>query len=155
MFNTYINVNSLVHKLNPIFKLIGILIMLVITFFINNYMELLLLTLYLVAVILYSNISIRKYLKSIINIKEILLLILIIDLAFLKFNYLAFDIYRIIFIVTIICIYLNTTRNSEILFSLQKVLNKFRRYIPASEASLLILLILKFILFYVNRFIRK
>ena len=94
MFNTYINKNSVVHQLNPIFKLVVVFVMFIITFFINDYIELILLTVYLIMIILYSNINIKKYLNIIINVRYILLIILIFDLIFLRFKYILFDIYK-------------------------------------------------------------
>ena len=49
--------DSVVHKLSPIFKIISLIIMIIAIFFIDGYIDIIMLGSYLLLAILYSNIS--------------------------------------------------------------------------------------------------
>ena len=78
----YINKSSVVHKLNPVFKIISLIIMIISIFFIDSYIDITLLSMYLLLTMLYSDIDIKVYLKNIYGIKIFLIFIFIIDLIF-------------------------------------------------------------------------
>ena len=63
---TYINKDSVVHKLNPVFKIISLIIMITSVLCIKSYISMLILTLYLITSIMYSNISMKVYLKNMV-----------------------------------------------------------------------------------------
>ena len=101
----YINKSSVVHKLNPVFKIISLIIMIISIFFIDSYIDITLLSLYLLLTILYSDIDIKVYLKNIYGIKIFLIFIFIIDLIFFtSINRIIFDIFKLIFKYIIILI---------------------------------------------------
>ena len=96
----YINKSSVVHKLNPIFKILSLIIMVISIFFIDSYIDIIMLSMYLLLTILYSDIDIKIYLKNINGIKIFLIFIFIIDLIFFtSINRIIFDIFKLIFIV--------------------------------------------------------
>ena len=64
-FGKYYNKTSVIHRLSPIFKIISLFIMIGSIFFIDSYIDILMLTCYLVLMMIYSNISIITYLKNI------------------------------------------------------------------------------------------
>ena len=55
----YINKSSVVHKLNPIFKILSLIIMVISIFFIDSYIDIIMLSMYLLLTILYSDIDIK------------------------------------------------------------------------------------------------
>ena len=63
-FGKYYNKNSVIHRLSPVFKLISLMIMIVGIFFIDSYIDILMFSLYLVLVMVYSDIGIITYLKN-------------------------------------------------------------------------------------------
>ena len=92
-FGRYCLRDSVVHKLSPVFKILSLIIMIVGVFFIDSYVDILMLTMYLLLTIVYSDISILVYLKNIYSIKIFLLFILIIDLIFFSgINKVVFDV---------------------------------------------------------------
>ena len=92
-FGRYCLRDSAVHKLSPVFKILSLIIMIVGVFFIDSYVDILMLTMYLLLTIVYSDISILVYLKNIYSIKIFLLFILIIDLIFFSgINKIVFDV---------------------------------------------------------------
>ena len=71
----YYQVDSVVHKLNPIFKIISLIIMITSIFFIDSYVDIIMLGSYLLLSMVYSNISIQTFLKNIKGIKIFLIFI--------------------------------------------------------------------------------
>ena len=69
----YYQRDSVVHKLNPIFKIISLLVMIVSIFFIDDYVDILMLGSYLFLSMIYSDIEIKTYLKNILGIKIFLI----------------------------------------------------------------------------------
>ena len=113
----YILKDSLVHKLNPVFKIISLMMMLFGIFFIDSYIDIIMLTFYLLLVISYSDIDPMVYLRNIFSIRIILLLILIIDLIFFRgIDNIVFDLFRIIYIVIYLSILTLTTASTEIIY---------------------------------------
>ena len=56
--------NSVVHKLNPVFKILSLIIMIISIFFIDSYIDILMLSSYLLLSIVYSDIGIKVYFKN-------------------------------------------------------------------------------------------
>ena len=103
----YYNKDSIVHRLNPIFKIISLIIMIVSIFFIDSYVDVLMLGTYLLLAIVYSNISIKTYLKNILGIKIFLIFILVIDIIFYtSTSRIIFDLFKLIFIIFVIFIFI-------------------------------------------------
>ena len=60
--------NSVVHKLNPVFKILSLIIMIISIFFIDSYVDIIMLASYLSLTLVYSNINLKIYLKNIYSI---------------------------------------------------------------------------------------
>lgn len=157
-FGRYCLRDSVVHKLSPVFKILSLIIMIVVVFFIDSYVDILMLTMYLLLTIVYSDISILVYLKNIYSIKIFLLFILIIDLIFFSgINKIVFDVYRVIFIVMYSSVLTYTTSMSEITYGNRYLLKPLDRIIPTNDIAMIITLTLRYIptlLMEANRIIR-
>lgn len=145
-FGRYYNYNSIIHRLSPVFKLISLMIMIVGIFFIDSYIDILMLSFYLVLVMVYSNIGIITYLKNIYSIKIFLLFIFIIDLIFnSNINNIIFDLYKLIFIIIYSSAVSYTTSTSEITFGIERILRVFNNYIPVNDIAMIITLTIRYI----------
>ena len=145
-FGRYYNYNSIIHRLSPVFKLISLMIMIVGIFFIDSYIDILMLSLYLVLVMVYSNIGIITYLKNIYSIKIFLLFIFIIDLIFnSNINNIVFDLYKLIFIIIYSSALSYTTSTSEITYGIERILKVFNNYIPVNDIAMIITLTIRYI----------
>lgn len=145
-FGRYYNYNSIIHRLSPVFKLISLMIMIVGIFFIDSYIDILMLSLYLVLVMVYSNIGIITYLKNIYSIKIFLLFIFIIDLIFnSNINNIIFDLYKLIFIIIYSSALSYTTSTSEITYGIERILRVFNNYIPVNDIAMIITLTIRYI----------
>lgn len=145
-FGRYYNYNSVIHRLSPVFKLISLMIMIVGIFFIDSYIDILMFSLYLVLVMVYSDIGIITYLKNIYSIKIFLLFIFIIDLIFnSNINNIVFDLYKLIFIIIYSSALSYTTSTSEITYGIEKILKVFNNYIPVNDIAMIITLTIRYI----------
>lgn len=145
-FGRYYNYNSIIHRLSPVFKLISLMIMIVGIFFIDSYIDILMFSLYLVLVMVYSDIRIITYLKNIYSIKIFLLFIFIIDLIFnSNINNIVFDLYKLIFIIIYSSALSYTTSTSEITYGIERILKVFNNYIPVNDIAMIITLTIRYI----------
>ena len=145
-FGKYYSRDSVVHKLNPLFKTISLIIMIIAIFFINSYKDIIMLTSYLILMIVYSDIDIITYLKNIYSIKIFLLFILIIDLIFgSNINNIIFDLYKLIFIIIYSSALTYTTSTSEITYAVERLLKPFNNTIPVNDIAMIITLTLRYI----------
>ena len=145
-FGKYYARDSVVHKLNPLFKTISLIIMIIAIFFINSYKDIIMLTSYLILMIVYSDIDIITYLKNIYSIKIFLLFILIIDLIFgSNINNIIFDLYKLIFIIIYSSALTYTTSTSEITYGIERLLKPFNNTIPVNDIAMIITLTLRYI----------
>ena len=132
----YINKSSVVHKLNPVFKIISLIIMIISIFFIDSYIDITLLSMYLLLTMLYSD----------IDIKIFLIFIFIIDLIFFtSINRIIFDIFKLIFIVLYSSILTYTTSITELTFGIEKLLRPFNKLIPVGDIAMIITLSIRYI----------
>ena len=142
----YINKSSVVHKLNPVFKIMSLIIMIISIFFIDSYIDIALLSMYLLLTMLYSDIDIKVYLKNIYGIKIFLIFIFIIDLIFFtSINRIIFDIFKLIFIVLYSSILTYTTSITELTFGIEKLLEPFNKLIPVGDIAMIITLSIRYI----------
>lgn len=145
-FGKYYNKNSVIHRLSPVFKLISLMIMIVGIFFIDSYIDILMFSLYLVLVMVYSDIGIITYFKNIYSIKIFLLFIFIIDLIFnSNINNIVFDLYKLIFIIIYSSALSYTTSTSEITYGIERILKVFNNYIPVNDIAMIITLTIRYI----------
>ena len=142
----YYQRESTVHSLSPIFKILSLIIMIISMFFIDNYIDILMLGSYLILGIVYSNINIKTYLKNIIGIKIFLIFVLIIDIIFfVGINKLICDLFRIIFIILYSSILTYTTVITELTYGIERILKPLNKIIPISDISMVISLAIRYI----------
>ncbi|MBQ8193302.1 MAG: energy-coupling factor transporter transmembrane protein EcfT [Bacilli bacterium] len=138
--------DSIVHKLNPVFKILSLIIIIVSIFFIDSYIDLIMLSSYILLTIIYSDINIKLYLKNIYSIKIFLLLIFVIDLIFFtNINKIIFDLCKLIFIILYSSALTYTTAMTEITYGIEKILRPLNRIIPVNDIAMMITLTLRYI----------
>lgn len=146
IIGSYIKEDGIVHKLNPVFKILSLIIMVIAIFFTDSYIDILMLFAYLLLAIVYSNIKIKIYLKSILNIKVFLIFIFIIDLIFFEgLEKLFVDIFIVIFIILYSSILTFTTPTTEITYGIEKLLKPLDGFLPISDIAMVVTLTLRFI----------
>lgn len=142
----YHQVDSVIHRLNPVLKIISLIIMIISIFFIDSYIDIIMLFSYLILSIIYSNINIKIYLKNISSIKIFLIFILIIDLIFFTdINRIIFDLFKLTFIILYSNILTYTTVITELTFGIEKILKPLSKIIPVSDIAMIITLTIRYI----------
>lgn len=142
----YYQIESVIHKLNPIFKILSLTIMIISIFFIDSYNDILMLGSYLLLSMAYSNINIKTYLKNILGLKIFLIFIIIINLIFFtSINKIVFDLFKIIFIILYSSILSYTTVITELTYGIEKLLKPLSKILPVSDIVVVISLSIRYI----------
>jgi len=137
----YYQENSIIHKLNTTIKLFAFFILLLSIIIATSTHSIILLNLTIITIILYSNIDINIYLKTISSTKIILLILFILSLLLTQNILLSFyNIIKLIYIIILILTLTMTTKPLELNESLSKILNN--KFIHAKKLVLNITLFL-------------
>ena len=84
MIGRYYPINSLVHKMNPLAKIICVLLFIIMTFLTFNIRFNILLFILLILMLFNTKIPLNIYLKTILSIKWLILFILIVNIIFIS-----------------------------------------------------------------------
>jgi energy-coupling factor transport system permease protein len=150
MFNTvigkYVPINSRIHYMSSISKIICLLLFLILLLF-DNYILLIILTLLTITLILLSKVPLKLYLKSISNLKVLIAFLLLITLIFGGSWYQTItSIIKILLGILYTMLLTFTTSKSEITFGLEKVFSPLKIIrLPIEKISLSITLAMGFI----------
>ena len=132
----YILKDTIVHKLNPVFKILSLIIIIIGIFFVDSYTDIIMLSSYILLAILYSGIKIKLF----------LIFILIIDLIFFtNINKIIFDLSKLIFIIMYSSILTYTTAMTEITYGIERILRPMGKIIPVNDIAMIITLTLRYI----------
>lgn len=144
--NGYINKDSIIHKVNPIIKILLLILNVIVILNVSNIVSYIILYIYLVCVMILSKINIKYYLRNILTMKIFILFILIINFIF---GYSIIESARIILnvIYIVICssIISYTTSTLSINYALEKIFGVFNFIIPSRYIALTIGLSIRFI----------
>ena len=126
---SYYSIKSNIHNMNPISKIICLLIFMITTLITFDPIFIALLFIFTLFVVINTKIPLNIYYKMIVNIKLFLLII------FLLFSILFFSFYvglliliKSILIITYLAILTLTTPTTEIVYGLEKVLNPLQKF---------------------------
>lgn len=147
MIGRYYPVNSQVHKMNPLAKIICILLFVVMIFFTYDIKFNIIISILVILMLLNTKVPIKIYFKTILSIKWLLLFIFIINLI-LGFNLQVtiITVLRLVYIVLYTSILTLTTPPTEITYGLEKFFSPLRLIgIPVNKMALSISLALRFI----------
>lgn len=150
----YSPLDSEVHKLNSIFKILSLVIMIVSSFFINSFEDIIMFSSYLVLALAYSGVNIKVYLREISQFRILLFFILIIDvLSFSSLIVIISDVFRVIFIILYVSLFIHVTSTNEILYGVEKVFSLFNNK-KRQNIALYVSLIFRFPSFYRDEFLK-
>ncbi len=148
--NKYFNLDSIIHKLNPVFKIIIFLITLLSVVFIHNILNILIMLVYFGLIINLSNINYKVYIKNILIFRYFYIIIIILCLLFGGSILSSIIIlFKIIGIVLLFIILTLTTSWTEILYGIERIFRKFNKVFSINIVSLKLTLIFRFISLYI------
>ncbi len=144
--NKYYLKKSIIHSLNPISKVIVLLLSIILTLLIKTPYELIINITLTLTLILLSKINISEYLKSINKIKVLLIFLFIINIIFKLDIYSNFlSIYKIINILLISIMVSMTTPPTELTYALEKIMYPLHKIIKVKSIALMLTLAIRFI----------
>ena len=118
----YLSRSSVAHKLNSTFKVVSLIILLICTFFINSYEDIIMLSSYLLLSIANTSINIKIYLKELLYYKILFILILLIDIIALNsIEIITCDLFRIVYLILIVLLFTSITTTNEIVYGIEKI----------------------------------
>ncbi len=150
----YYDSNSIIHRLNPVYKIISILFLLLYIFLSSSIIDYIILSFLIFIVVSFSDISIRVYLSDIKYFYIVMIFLFVIGMF--KFNLIV----GIIFVIKFIYLYLymsTMTMSSSfnsIVYGFERILKPLHKIIDVSYLALRIGLIIKFISIMYNESIR-
>ncbi len=147
MIGRYYPVNSQIHQMNPLAKILCILLFVVMIFFSYDIKINIIISVLLILMLLNTKVPMKIYIKTIFSIKWLLLFVLIINLILttdLKVT--VITALRLIYIVLYTSVLTLTTPPTEITYGLEKLFSPLRFIgIPVNKMALSISLALRFI----------
>lgn len=151
MFNKYSIGNyylkdSIIHKLNPVFKIISLFLSIISVLISNSLIDFITLFIFILIIMLLSKIELKIYLKNIYTLRIFIIFIIIINLIF-KVSIVdsLYMILKIIYLVILSAILTLTTPPTEITYGLERVFRIFNKILPVNSIALTITLALRFI----------
>lgn len=147
VLGSFYNIDSLIHNMNSTVKIICTILFAIFSFLSFNFYINLLIIILLFLLILMSNVPIKFYLKSILNIKWFLLFIFIINFIFERNIYVcSILVLRVIYVLLYTMMLLYTTKQDNIIYGLQNTFSPLRLVkVPVNKMAFSIGLALRFI----------
>lgn len=145
----YFLVDSVIHRINPVIKIISLFLICIGLFFINNISEILLITIHLLTSILWSNISIKVYLKKVYIFRYLLFFIFLFNIILsLNIFHNLLIIYRIILLIIYINILLVSTSQFEIIYGLKIIFYPISKIVNLNKIIYCFSLFIRFLDIY-------
>lgn len=146
VFGRYIFKDSIIHKINPIIKLIS-LIFITIICLTNNAFENTLILLLIISIISFTKIDYKYFYKNIFGLRYLILSILFIDIIFnIDIVIILNSILKLVAVVLYSNVFMTTTTINELLYSLNKLLKPLKKIkIDINKLTIIITIAIKFI----------
>ena len=139
-FGSFYPIDSMIHRLNPIIKLVNFIIVLLIVLYTSSIYIVSFIMLFLLFMIIESHVPLRYYFNTFYSFRYIYILVAIIC----AYNGIVFNTYLVyIFKLIIVFEYINvlsyTTSPSETIYSIDRVLSIYSRsFLHSSDISIII-----------------
>lgn len=151
MFNKY-NIgnyylkDSIIHKLNPVFKVISLFLSIITVILANNLIDYIILFVFILLLMLFSKIEIKVYLKNIYTLRIFIIFIIVINFIFtVDIISTLYMVLKVIYLVMLSAILTLTTPPMEITYGLERIFRLFNKILPINSICLSITLALRFI----------
>lgn len=143
----YYQTNSLIHKLNPIIKVISTIVFVILCFLLNTKEEVVVLSIFTLILLLLSNIPFNIFIKSLKSLTVFLIFMVIVDLLIkVKIDIILFMVVKIVLVVLYTSLLILTTKMFDLTASLEKVFSPLKILkLPVNKIALSLTLALRFI----------
>lgn len=159
-FSRYYNTSSMIHSINPLCKVLGLLIFVIMDMLCSNIRVICGLSLILLYIIVISNVPFTNYIRPLWSMKVLFIFIFLINLLFGDGVYGSFiSISRVCLVLLYSSVLLYTTTTNELAFGFSSLLKPFETFgLPVSRISMAIALTLNFVpslFFEANKIIKS
>lgn len=142
----YYNISSLIHNINPLCKIICILIFTLLSLFSKNILYLIILILFLVLIMFMSNVPLDLYINNLKFLLPMIIFIFLINLIFSNIYSTLLSIIKLVLLVLYSQVLLYTTKPNDLTYGLEEFLSPLKLFnISVSSLALTISLSLRFI----------
>lgn len=147
MLGRYYPITSLIHKMNPVAKILCTILFIIMVLLANNLFTHTLIFILLILILLSSKVPMKEYFFTIFKMKWLLLFILILNIIFMNnLENTAIMLLMVIDMVLYSCVLTLTTPPSELTYGLEKVLSPLKLFkVPVNKMALTLTLALRFI----------
>ncbi len=146
-FNRFYNIDSEIRRMNPISKILCVIIFLILTFMSSSIEFNLILVLIVLYILCFSNIPVKVYLKIILSLIPFIVFIFLINfLCGASYNISIIFSIRLILIVLYSSVLTLTSTPSELVYGLEHVLSPLKIFkVPVHSLALILSLAIRFI----------
>lgn len=146
-FTRYYNTNSDMHKMNPVYKIICILIFTLLILLTNNIVLLIIMLLFVLSLMHLSCVPFKLYIKNIKFMVPLIVFIVLINLIFnVRLTTTIVSLLKLLLFIFYSSIFIYTTKPNDLTYGLEKVFLPLKIFnIPVNELSLIISLAIRFI----------
>lgn len=159
----YMPLNSIVHKLDPRYKILAMLVLLTAVFIPAGFYGYIFLTILIGSTVLLSKLSFKFIIKAMKPMMLMLTFLMIINVFILKTGYVLFDVFgfkiysdavfqtlyisiRLLLMIMVTTILTATTKPLDLTLGIEDLLSPFKRFkVPAHEIAMMISIALRFI----------
>lgn len=143
----YFNVYSRIHNINPFVKLICLILIIFVSFMTYNYISMTILYIITFLNISMTNVPFTYYLKNILNMKVLIVFIILINLIFRTSIYtIGLIILQLIVVILSSSILLYTTKQSDLIYGLEKLFYPLKAFrINNKKIALILTISIRFI----------
>lgn len=143
----YYNTKSFIHSINPLCKLICLLIFFFLTLITKNIFILLIMLIFLIILVLLSNIPIKKYFTSLIFLMPFILFIFLINYIFnINVMLSITSTIKLILFVIYSALIMYTTKPNDLTYGLERLFSPLKSFnVPVNELALSLSLSIRFI----------
>lgn len=142
----YYNVSSVIHNINPLCKIICILIFTFLSLFSRNILYLIILLLFLVLIMFMSNVPLDLYINNLKFLLPMIIFIFLINLIFSNIYSTILSILKLILLILYSQVLLYTSKPNDLTYGLEEFLSPLKLFnISVSSLALTISLSLRFI----------
>ena len=147
LVSSYCNIDSRIHRMNPLAKIICIILYMIALFITYELVPNIILTVLLLILILNSNVPFKKYFKLLLGIRWLIIFVFIINLIFKNNLYETFIIIlRLIYAVLDTSVLIYTTKTNDITYGLEMLLKPLQIFkLPVSKMALSISIAIHFL----------
>lgn len=137
--------DSIIHRLNPICKVISLILCLLSLVFANSIIDFIVIFIFILGIMFFSKIDLKIYFRNIYTLKIFIIILLVFSFIFFGIVNTVYFLFRIVLFILLSAVLTLTTPPTEIMYGIESMLRIFNKVLPINKIALVITLSLRFI----------